>query len=69
MVQNPLKFMGRPIEYVDSTELLGVSVTSRIRERNVKAVSKRFIVGLIVFYMILNIYQVMLKLNFLTLIV
>ena len=32
-LQNIIKFMGRPIEYVDSTDLLGVSVTSRIRER------------------------------------
>ena len=34
-LQNTVKFMGRPIEYLDSTDLLGVSVTSRIRERNV----------------------------------
>ena len=63
-LQNTVKFMGRPIEYVDCTDLLGVSVTSRIKERNV---SKSFIVGLIVFYMILEIYHVMLKLNCLTL--
>ena len=31
-LQNTVKFMGRPIEYVDSTDLLGVSVTSRIRD-------------------------------------
>ena len=36
------KFMGRPIEYVDSTDLLGVSVTSRIRERNVNSSVKKF---------------------------
>ena len=61
-LQNTVKFMGKPIEYVDSTDLLGVSVTRRNSERNV-------IVGSIVFYMILKIYHVMLKLNCLTLIV
>ena len=30
-LQNTVKFMGRPIEYVDSTGSLGVSVTSRER--------------------------------------
>ena len=66
-LQNIVMFMGRPIEYVDCTDLLGVSVTSRIRERNVNSRSKSFIVELIVFYMILKIYHVMLKLNCLTL--
>ena len=36
-LQNTVKFMGRPIEYVDCTDLLGVSVTSRITERNVNS--------------------------------
>ena len=36
-LQNNVKFMGRPIEYVDSKDLNGVSVTSRIRERNVNS--------------------------------
>ena len=36
-LQNTAKFMGRPIEYVDCTDLLGVSVTSRINERNVNS--------------------------------
>ena len=34
--------MGRPIEYVDSTDLLGVSVASRIRERNVNSSVQKF---------------------------
>ena len=34
---NTVKFMGRQIEYVDSTDLLDVSVTSRIREKNVNS--------------------------------
>ena len=67
-LQNTAKFMGRPIEYVDCTDILGVSVTSRILRREMlTVVSKSFIVGLIVFYMILKIYHVMLKLNCLTL--
>ena len=41
-LQNNVKFMGRPIEYVDSTHLLGVSVTSRIRERNVNSSVEKF---------------------------
>ena len=41
-LQNTVKFMGRPIEYVDSTDLLGVSVTSRIRERNVNSSVQKF---------------------------
>ena len=41
-LQNTIKFMGRPIEYVDSTDLLGVSVTSRIRERNVNSSVQKF---------------------------
>ena len=41
-LQNTVKFMGRPIEYVDSTDLLGVSVTSRIRERNVNRSFQKF---------------------------
>ena len=36
-LQNTAKFIGRPIEYEDCTDLLGVSVTSRIRERNVNS--------------------------------
>ena len=61
-LQNTVKFMGRPIEYVDCTDLLGVSVTSRM-----KVVYESLIVRLMVFYMILKIYHVMLKLNCLTL--
>ena len=34
--------MGRPIEYVDNTDLLGVSVASRIRERNVNSSAHKF---------------------------
>ena len=36
--------MGRQIEYVDSTDLLGVSVTTctRIRERNVNSIVQKF---------------------------
>ena len=41
-LQNIIKFMGRPIEYVNSTDLLGVSVTSRIRERNVNSSVQKF---------------------------
>ena len=41
-LQNTVKFMGRPIEYVDSTDVLGVSVTSRIRERNVTSSAQKF---------------------------
>ena len=43
-LQNTVKFMGRPIEYVDNTDLLGVSVTtcSRIRERNVNSSVQKF---------------------------
>ena len=41
-LQNTVKFMGRPIEYVDSTDLLGVSVTSRIRERYVNSSVQKF---------------------------
>ena len=41
-LQNTVMFMGRPIEYVDSTDLLGVSVTSRIRERNVNSSVQNF---------------------------
>ena len=37
-----LKVMGRPIEYVDCTDLLGVSVTSRIKERNVNSSVQKF---------------------------
>ena len=40
--QNTAKFMGRPIEYVDCTDLLGVSVTSRIKERNVNSSVQKF---------------------------
>ena len=36
-LQNTVKFMGRPIEYVDNTDVLGVAVTSRIRERDVNS--------------------------------
>ena len=32
----------RPIEYVDSTDLLGVSVTSRNSERNVNSSVQKF---------------------------
>ena len=35
-------FMDRPIEYVDSTYLLGVSVISKIRERNVNSSVHKF---------------------------
>ena len=41
-LQNTAKFTGRPIEYVESTNLLGVSVTSRIRERNVNSSVQKF---------------------------
>ena len=41
-LQNTVKFMGRPIEYVDCTDLLGVSVTSRIKERNVNSSVQKF---------------------------
>ena len=41
-LQNTTKFMGRPIEYVDCTDLLGVSVTSRIKERNVNSSVQKF---------------------------
>ena len=41
-LQSTVKFMGRPIEYVDSTDLFGVSVTSRIRERNVNSGVQKF---------------------------
>ena len=41
-LQNTVKFMGRPIENVDSTDLLGVSVTGRIRERNVNSSVQKF---------------------------
>ena len=41
-LQNTVKIMGRPIEYVDSTDLLGVSVTSRIKERNVNSSVQMF---------------------------
>ena len=42
-LQNTVKFMGRPIEYVDSTDLLGVPVaSSRIRERNVNSSVQKF---------------------------
>ena len=50
-LQNTVKFMGRPIEYVDCTDLLGVSVTSRIRERNVNSsVQKLYCSGNSVLY-------------------
>ena len=69
-LQNTAKFMGRPIEYVDNTDLLGVSVASRIRERNVNSSAQKFYCRVNrVFFMILKIYHVMLKLNCLTLIV
>ena len=32
----------RPIEYVDSIDLLGVTVTNRIRERNVNSSVQKF---------------------------
>ena len=38
-LQNTAKFMGRPI---DCTDLLGVSVTSRIKERNVNSSVQKF---------------------------
>ena len=41
-LQNTVKFMGRPIEYVDSTDLLGASVTSRIRGKNVNSSVPKF---------------------------
>ena len=41
-LQNTAKFMGRPIEYVDCTDILGVSVTSRIKERNVNSSVQKF---------------------------
>ena len=41
-LQNTVMFMGRPIEYVDSTDLLGVSVTIRIREGNVNSSVQNF---------------------------
>ena len=31
--RNTVKFMGRPNKYVDSTDLLGVSVTSRTKKK------------------------------------
>ena len=34
--------MGRPIEYVDCTDLLGVSVTSSIKDRNVNSSVQKF---------------------------
>ena len=40
--QNTAKFMGRPIEYVDCKDVLGVSVTSRIKERNVNSSVQKF---------------------------
>ena len=42
-LQNTVKFMGRPIEYVDNTDLLGVSVTSRIKERNLNSSVQKFL--------------------------
>ena len=43
-LQNIVKFMGRSrqIEYVDSTDLLGVSVTSSSKERNVNSSVQKF---------------------------
>ena len=41
-LQNIVKFMGRPIEYLDCTDLLGVSVTSRNKERNVNSSVQKF---------------------------
>ena len=41
-LQNTVKFMGRQIEYVDYTDLLGVSVTSTIKERNVNSSVQKF---------------------------
>ena len=41
-LQNTVKFMSRTIEYVDCTDLLGVSVTSRMRERNVNSSVQKF---------------------------
>ena len=66
-MQNTVQFMGRPIEYVDSKDLLGVSVSSRIRERNVNSSVHKFYCRVNSFYTILNTYHVMLKLNCLTL--
>ena len=41
-LQNTVKFMGRQIECVDSTDLLAVSVTSRIREINDNSSAQKF---------------------------
>ena len=41
-LQNTIKFLDRPIKYVDSTDLLGVFVTSRIREKNVNSSVQKF---------------------------
>ena len=41
--RNTVKFMGRPNKYVDSTDLLGVSVTSRIKKiKNVNSSVQQF---------------------------
>ena len=63
-LQNTVKFMGRQIEYVDCTDSLDVSVTSRIRERNVNSSVQKFYCR--VLYDFKDIH-VMLKLNCLTL--
>ena len=36
------RVMGRPIEYVDCIDLLGVSVTSRSKKRNVNSSVQKF---------------------------
>ena len=41
-LQDTVRFMSRPNEYVDSTDILGVSVTSRISKRNVKSSVQKY---------------------------
>ena len=41
-LQNTVKFIGRPIEYANSTDVLGVSVTNSIKEKNVNSSVEKF---------------------------
>ena len=41
-LQKTVKFIDRKIEFVDCTDLLGVSVTSKIKERNVNSSVQKF---------------------------
>ena len=57
-------FMNTPIEFNQSTQLLGVHLANEISNKSIASTVHKFMGKLTAFYMILKMYPVMLKANY-----